>query len=174
MPASLGDSVGVTRHPLFNGTVKRKLQAVPPDEPLIRLLETSFTQCAAGGLASRFYERLFARHSELRRLFPVALAEQSCKLDRTLRDIVASLRSPELLRGKLEDLGRRHASLGLTPVHYEWVIDALIETMAGAAGTYWNDELAFEWGATLRLVAETMMRGAADAPSHFNSRSVAG
>lgn len=156
--------MGVTRHPLFTVSTRRRLASVPPDEPLIRLLEESFSRIECGGLAGRFYERLFAAHPELRAIFPADMTAQICKLDAALRQVVGSLRAPESLRDMLEELARRHAKMGLQPAHYTWVVDALLAAMADSLGGTWTDELAFEWRATLELVSEVMM-GATGAAS---------
>jgi hypothetical protein len=70
--------------------------AEPPDPAVASVRDTFAIVGAAGDEAiGYFYGWLFARHPELRALFPTAMNEQRDRLFRALSRIVSSLSSPE-------------------------------------------------------------------------------
>src|SRR5438105_1483024 len=102
--------VSVTRHPLCESRAARKLASIPIDEALISRLERSlatFSPCMAG-LVQRFYAILFARHPDLRGLFPADLSAQTRKLADSLTWVVSHLRQTDVVAQQLHELGRRH------------------------------------------------------------------
>jgi len=154
--------MGVTRHPLCTTLATRHLQGIPADEALIRRLERSFEGLGAADspLAQRFYDRLFARHPELRAMFPVDMAAQQKKLVDSLTAIIDNLRDPLNTQALLEELGRKHVDFGAKPEHYPWVCESLIGALAESSGPNWTGELQAEWTVALELVSAAMLAGA--------------
>lgn len=153
------DHMGVTRHPLCTSRTSHKLQAIPPDEHLVRELENGWRRLPTDRIAIRFYEILFGRHPQLRPLFSQDMSAQYAKLPATIQLVVQNLRAPLIVRRALQDLGRHHAALGVRPEHYPPVIDALITAMDEVADGQWTPETRCEWLEALRLMADIMIEG---------------
>ncbi|HEX3480450.1 MAG TPA: alpha/beta fold hydrolase [Kofleriaceae bacterium] len=138
---------------------------VPSEAPLAgdddaALITASFARIAprAGEFCVRVYDRLFARHPELRPLFRIEMAAQRRKLLGALVAIVDSLQAPDRLIPLLEDLGRRHAPFGVRPDDF----DAVGEALLGAIGDF-DDQLAeagaAAWARAYARIAQAMQRG---------------
>ena len=113
----------------------------------VELLESSFNLLApkAGELVTRFYDRLFQEHPELRSMFPDQMDEQKKHLGAALAMVVGNLRQPEKLRQAIADLGIRHIGYGVQRAHYPVVGQTLLVTLAEVAGEAWSDELEKAW-----------------------------
>jgi len=132
------------------------------DDAQITRMEHSFKLLAPRGqaLVERFYVELFARHGELRPLFPQNLVDQQAKLLTTLVVLVDSLRKLDRLTPELQALGARHALYGVQRAHYPIVRDALLAAMAYHVGDVWTQQLHDDWSHVLDHVSAIMLSGA--------------
>lgn len=130
-------------------------------------LEKSFYALAHRGqeMIDRFFALLFARHPQLRGMFPPNMLDQKDKFLAMLLRIVKGFRRPEALHEPLLELGRRHADYGAQPHHYALVRDTLIEVMSDMAGASWSDTLTRDWTFALDFVSMVMLDGQRDAAS---------
>lgn len=130
-------------------------------------LEKSFYALAHRGqeLMDRFYALLFARHPQLRKMFPPNMLDQKDMYLAMLVRIVKGFRRPEALRQPLLELGRRHGDYGAQPQHYVLVRDTLIEVMSAMAGSAWNDALTRDWTFAMDFVSMVMLDGQREAAS---------
>jgi len=85
------------------------------------------------------------------------MAALKAKLVATLAAVIGTLRSAEVIRPRLQDLGRRHAALGAGRGHYPPVIGIMVDALADVLGDAWSEELAAEWTRALELVAAIML-----------------
>jgi hemoglobin-like flavoprotein len=110
-----------------------------------------------------FYELLFQRHPRARELFhsPELEAQQKL-LFQTLSWGIEHLDDPAALERVLAPLGRAHVEYGVTPDMYEWVGDALIDTIAHVSGAAWTEELAVAWRAAYSRLAGAMLVSAVE------------
>ncbi|MBK9119195.1 MAG: hypothetical protein IPM18_06275 [Phycisphaerales bacterium] len=156
----------ITRHPLAGADTDQELGDLPADEALIGRLTRSFARFLPQGsvLAERFYERLFERHPELRRLFPEDLSEQRAKLLASLTWVIGHLQQPEKVRSKLLEMGRRHVAYGVQREHYPLVVAALVNAMGTVAGSDWSADLEADWLAALQLISERMCEAHNEVP----------
>ena len=131
------------------------------NERFIQRIENSFKLLAPRGeeLMDRFYANLFARHPELRPLFPADMKSQKSKLLAALVLVVKSLRDPDNLRAALLGLGARHEEIGTREEHYPVVRDTLVDVMGQIAGTAWSSQLHDDWTAAIDFVASVMIEG---------------
>jgi nitric oxide dioxygenase len=142
-------------HPLMAGG------SVPPgtvvDEQLIKSLQTSFAAMVRedDALAVAFYDRLFSLHPELREMFPKDMKAQRIKLTDSLKSVIEGLRSPEIMKGKLRELGARHVRYGARPQHYPIVCACLLEAMRRTSPA-WSPAIEADWTRALRLISENM------------------
>jgi hemoglobin-like flavoprotein len=133
----------------------------------VALLESSFRALAlrADELATRFYDRLFSEHPELRTLFPDDMTRQKESLIATLVVIVQSLRKPDALRQTVHDLAIRHIDYGVVPEQYPVVGTTLVATLAELSGDTWNHELEEAWTLAYAAIQSMVYATLEDAPA---------
>ena len=97
---------------------------------------------------TRFYERLFEAHPEVRALFhrssPGALNKMFAQ---KLIALVDHLDEPAWLGRELAGLAASHSRYGVTPEMYPWVGEALVATLREACGESWSAEAERAWSA---------------------------
>ncbi len=108
---------------------------------------------------TKLYQRLFAEHPRLRSLFPHDLGPQRQKLGHALKLAVDSLRAPARLSALLEDLGRTHLRLGVTPDDLALLGEHLLETLREIDAEHWNEALRAAWTRAWKVVLEALLRG---------------
>jgi hemoglobin-like flavoprotein len=136
-----------------------------PQPENIRTIRDSF---AAIRLSDReaglvFYKRLFQVAPGVRPLFPASLEDQSEKLFKTLKILVASLDRLDTVVPVLHDLGRRHTAYGAKPEHYAVVGAALIWTLREALGDAFTPAVEQDWLQLFSVASAAMLHGAAQA-----------
>ena len=77
----------------------------------------------------------------------------------TVGRAVGGLYDLEQLIPVLRTLGSQHIMRSVLPEHYPVVRDALIQTLSGALGDKWNDEVEIAWATAYKVIAETMAFG---------------
>lgn len=129
----------------------------------ISLVQSSFERLTPRlpDLTTRFYEELFGRGPELRRLFPADLAKQKILFGQKLAEIVRAMPRLSDLMGHTHVLGARHAGYGARAADYQTVGSALLAALATTLGEEWDAATRQAWELAYNLVAETMLEGAA-------------
>ena len=96
-----------------------------------KLVQESFAAVApnAEAAADLFYGRLFELDPSLRPLFKGDMKKQGRKLMAMLKTAVRGLDNLDKLVPAVQDLGRRHATYGVKPAHYDTVGAALLWTL---------------------------------------------
>jgi hemoglobin-like flavoprotein len=110
--------------------------------------------------ASLFYGRLFESNPKLRGLFSGDMAEQGRKLMMVLATVVGGLNRLDQIVPAVRDLGRKHASYGVTDDHYPLVGAALLWTLSQGLGERFTADVAEAWTAAYSLLAEVMKEAA--------------
>lgn len=139
-----------------------------PDEA--DLVRASFRLVAQNGqqAAERFYELLFERAPETRRLFVNDIGQQGAELMSKLGLIVAELQNFDGLRPVLEDLALRHVAYGVKPAHYPPVGAALLDMLAEVLGDGFTPATRAAWVKAYGDLSALMIASAysrSDAPS---------
>lgn len=132
----------------------------------IDALETSFDLIAPRGdeLMDEFYDRLFTAAPAVTPLFEgTDMRRQKAMLLSTLVTLRKSLRNLDGIAPTLRKLGAKHVEYGAQPEHYPVVGEALIASMASVAGPAWEPKYESAWGNAFKVVADTMLEGAATA-----------
>lgn len=75
--------------------------------------------------------------------------------------VLDNLENAPWLGATLADLGRKHVDYGVTEVMYDWVGDALLDTLCEVAGDARTDECAAAWTEAYGVIASAMKAGAA-------------
>ncbi len=137
------------------------------------LLQQSFALVLsrAPDLTARFYDVLFERHPEVRPLFsqnPRQRQEQM--LARALASVVEHLEDAPWLTDQLAALGAKHVGYGVQPEMYDWVGDALLTSLAEAAGPDWNETLRAQWTEAYGAIVSLMRRGEAEEVGESSQR----
>lgn len=127
------------------------------------MLRRNFAQIESqAGIAGLiFYRNLFNLDSSLRALFRSSIELQARKLMESLSFTITSLEDPKTLVPALEALGRRHATYGARPEHYDTVTEALLRTFSDVLRSSFTRKTRIAWKEALTFVTETMKRGAA-------------
>lgn len=115
-------------------------------------------------LTHRFYEILFERYPQTLAMFPPHRRErQEGMLTEALVAVLDHLEDAPWLQSALHALGAKHLDYGVTPEMYDWVGDALLRTLAEAAGDAWSPDLKAAWAAAYGAISGLMQEGAKQA-----------
>jgi hemoglobin-like flavoprotein len=95
---------------------------------------------------TRFYEKLFAAHPDVQRLFHRSTPGAQNKLfAQKLAALIDHVDDPTWLDRELGTLAKNHVTYGVTPEMYPWVGEALIATLREACADVWTDEAERAW-----------------------------
>jgi hemoglobin-like flavoprotein len=111
--------------------------------------------------AHRFYEELFALAPDTRELFPQDMSDQRGKLVDEVLFLAGAARDLRGFADRARELGARHRHYGVRARHYELFEQALLRTLGAVLDDEWSPDVEEAWRRLHRLVAETMMEGAA-------------
>ncbi len=108
------------------------------------------------------YSRLFIDAPDVQGLFRGYRADQKQlgHLVEAVRMMVDAADNPELIRGRLRQLGVDHRKFDTRPIFYEALGEALTSTLREMGGDRWNTNIDAAWNACYDRVA-AVMRGAA-------------
>lgn len=93
----------------------------------------------------QFYESLFAREPELRKLFREDLKGQGMRFMNTLGLLLADMEHPGKASVNYAELGKLHRVLGIRQSHFEPMKEALIETLTARLGDALTPSLEAAW-----------------------------
>lgn len=139
----------------------------------IRLVRNSFTKIEpmATQIGAAFYNKLFYAAPETRALFKGDMAHQHAKFMSVVNELVSlHLRSlislpvtlldnSEAAMPAIHALGQRHAHWGVSPVHFDLMRKALMETLAEVLGEEFTPQAHEAWQAAFDLMANVMKKG---------------
>jgi hemoglobin-like flavoprotein len=141
------------------------------------LVQTTWRQVVpvADTASALFYDRLFEIDPQVRNLFKnTDMESQRKKLIKTIDAVVGALNEIEQLVPHIEDLGRRHATYGVTDAHYETVGAALLWTLEKGLGDSWTSDVKAAWAVAYATIADVMRAAAAGMGNDENqNRTVA-
>jgi hemoglobin-like flavoprotein len=121
-----------------------------------QIIETTFTQIAAQAddVAATFYGRLFELFPDTRALFKGDMQMQYRALMQMLAVAVHSLDRLDSLVPALQDMGRRHASYGVTKEHFLVGGNILLWTLQQKLGSACTLDVLDAWGAVYNLIVD--------------------
>lgn len=124
----------------------------------ILLVQSSWAQVApiATTAAEIFYEELFSRAPELRRLFKGDMREQGDKLMQMIGVAVGKLDQPDVLVPVLRGLGQRHLGYGVADAHYDIVGASLLATLEKGLGTHFTPDVRKAWASVYGVMVSVM------------------
>lgn len=134
---------------------------MPLTQDQIALIQTSHARLIErrgrnGPFGDLFYQELFRRLPEARKLFRDDLEEQGMRFLSTLGVIVASLDRDDLREGYLSRLAEGHAAYGVKPEQYGPMWEALAEALKAALEDRFDAETEAAWHAAYDLIAARM------------------
>jgi hemoglobin-like flavoprotein len=118
-------------------------------------------EAKAERFSTRFYDRLFALAPETRAVFPDDMTAQRGKLVGELVFLADAAGDLPAFTERARELGSRHQAYGVQPQDYDVVCAALLSSLAEVLGADWTAENEQAWDRLYRLIAETMLEGAA-------------
>jgi hemoglobin-like flavoprotein len=133
--------------------------AMTPDQCRLVRHTLDRLRALAGPFSLLFYGRVFELDPSARRLFHNDLVVQGRKVMDTLDWVADSLRQVDSMRGRLAELGRKHASYGVRPEQYEIVTAALLWALAQALGPDFDRPTQEAWGLALTEISAAMKDG---------------
>jgi protocatechuate 4,5-dioxygenase, alpha chain len=110
--------------------------------------------------AAIFYDRLFVLDPSLKRLFKADMTEQGRMLMAMIGTVVANLGNLETIMPAVQDLGRRHATYGVQPGHYETVGAPLLWTLEQGLGDAFTQPVKAAWTEAYAVLSSVMQKGA--------------
>ena len=127
-------------------------------------LKKTFRVMDRDRLAMRFYSSLFARHPELKSLFPSDLTELSTKIVSVFELVVFSFQetAPDVfvlrqdVLAPLKGLGQLHANKGVENNFYPIVNDVLLDAIRDESPEFGN-EIAMAWKMALNHLTVAML-----------------
>jgi hemoglobin-like flavoprotein len=128
----------------------------------IALIRASYAHVSATPrqLAGRFYEELFTKAPNLRRLFPADLTSLQGHFEAALALVVRNLEEMDALRPSLRDLGAQHVHWGARPEDYVTAREALVAAI-GSLSPAWDAALEQLWRGAVTAIVVPMLEGAA-------------
>lgn len=114
-----------------------------------------------------FYEKLFAIAPHLRLLFPGNLNNQSRKISKVMDLTIVHLESPKKIELMIERLGRYHKDILILPDYYDYMSQAMIETIKERMPEQFSKELEESWRAVLHYISKIMI----EAPENISLKS---
>jgi len=129
------------------------------EQQTINLVQESWAKvlpisAAAGAL---FYTNLFEADPSLRALFRGDMEQQAAKLMQMINAAVGKLNDLGLLVPVLQQLGRRHATYGVLPAHYDTVGACLLKTLEQGLGPAFTPETREAWASVYGVMASVMI-----------------
>ena len=115
-------------------------------------------------VTARFYEHLFENHPEVKPMFSRNKPEAQQKmLQEALVAVLDRIEDGAWLTETLGAMGRKHVGYGVRDEMYDWVGEALLQTLAEIAGDDWSDDLHEAWAAAFGAIRDLMLAGAKEA-----------
>jgi hemoglobin-like flavoprotein len=112
-------------------------------------------------IMARFYEILFERYPQAKRLFGRNSREaQEQMLTRALAAVLDHLEDAPWLSDTLQALGAKHVGYGVTEEMYGWVGECLLATLSEAAGSLWTPRVELAWRNAYAAISGLMLQGA--------------
>jgi hemoglobin-like flavoprotein len=138
---------------------KRRHPMTPENQSLVR---DSFAKVVpiTPQAAAMFYDRLFVLDPSLQPLFKSDMTEQGRVLITRIGTVVANLGNLETIIPAVQDLGRRHATYGAQPRHYETVGAALLWTLEQGLGDAFTPPVKAAWTEAYAVLSSVMKKGA--------------
>lgn len=130
------------------------------------LVQSSFEQIAVRReeAAGIFYAHLFETAPQVRPMFAgVDMAVQGTMLMNMIAAAVKGLDRLDELKPVLEDLGRRHATYGVSIEHYAAVEECLLHTISTIMGKDFTLDVRLAWTKIYNFIAETMIQASMSA-----------
>jgi nitric oxide dioxygenase len=107
----------------------------------------------------KFYELLFSRYPEIRKLFNEDMLIQSHKIASMITFIVARASSDDRTLEKLKALGDLHRSLQIESEHYSMAGEVLVDVLHEHLKDDWSEEIRNAWLEFYSLVVFAMTEG---------------
>lgn len=125
----------------------------------IRLVKASFDQIfpQLGPVSETFYDHLFARHPELRAVFPKDMTTQRQKISDMLAFLVSNLERPEVIEQTVGGLARRHVGYGATVDDFSHAGGSLLHALKVHTPRGMEQSVAAAWLETYEFVSDLMI-----------------
>ncbi|NIZ59698.1 globin [Sedimentitalea sp. CY04] len=126
----------------------------------LELLHNSYEELRKGvALHPRaFYDALFEHAPQMRSMFREDIEGQNMKFMTTLGVILTKLQDEDAVDERFQELGTKHAELGVQVGHFQPMEDALIDTLKNELGAGFTAEHDALWRRAFLTISERMIR----------------
>lgn len=107
-------------------------------------------------IGREFYERLFQKHPEYKKLFKGDEKEQHRKLAFAITLIVTKLNKLDQIGEEVRSLAARHVKYGVKPEYFQPFIKILVETIAHVRADRWKPEYSTAWYEVMKTVGDAI------------------
>ena len=161
-PSSAGSSAGSTGSSTGRSTAEPDSNNGILKDADRKIVQETFAKVEpiAEAAAEMFYNRLFELDPSLSSLFKGDMKEQGRRLMGMIKTAVRGLDDVAKLIPAVEELGRRHATYGVEPKHYDTVAEALLWTLEQGLGEAFTEETRMAWTNVYSILAGTMQSAA--------------
>lgn len=116
------------------------------------------TLAADDSFPKRFYDRLFSAHPEVISMFHRnSPGAQRKMFAQKLTMIVDHVEDADWLARELKTVAESHMRYGVRPEMYEWVGEALIDTLAEACGAEWSEAADRAWRSAYAAIVRSIL-----------------
>ena len=131
----------------------------------IALVRQGFDQIASRieQVGFAIYERIFVLDPSSRALFPQDMRPQVRRFMAAVSTVVGSLDDLAPILGGIRSLGRRHASYGVKPRHFELAGIALLATLEAELGNAFTPAARAAWTTAYETLAGAMVAAMTEA-----------
>jgi len=106
---------------------------------------------------TQFYDRLFSRNPDFRKMFRDDIAGQGMKFMTTMAVITDALTTPSVFDAEISRLSAGHAAIGVEARHFAPMGDALLDTFRDVLGSRFTPEMRAAWERAYALIAAEMI-----------------
>lgn len=117
----------------------------------------NLVQPLADGIAKSFYQQLFERLPQARKLFTGDMDRQGMMVMTTLSLAINQLSETENIIPAIQGLGERHYSYGVRAEYYEVAIESFLWAFEQHLGEHFTPAHREAWEAALRAITDVML-----------------
>lgn len=123
-------------------------------------------------IARLFYQNLFAKNSDYKKLFKGDQQRQEVKIIRTMTFIIHNLDRLDEGLFEIQKLGKRHRGFGVKPEDYPVFGETFIEILSAYGKSKINEVEIEVFKRSLNVISEKMIEGASKEPRYFRKRKI--
>ncbi|MCS7018038.1 MAG: globin domain-containing protein [Cytophagales bacterium] len=133
------------------------------NEESIQIVRDTWADLIGHGpeIGRQFYNRLFQKYPEYKKLFKGDEKEQHRKLAFAITLVITKLNKLDQITEEVRSLAARHVKYGVKPEYFEPFIKLLVETIASVRAERWKPEYTKAWHEVMKAVGDAIAKNIA-------------